>query len=329
MGWKEQGKENEEAYFDLTSAINEDKTLIAQWQDPVQKIDENATVEDQFIKVTFKEGAHGKLKLGADEQTTPVIYKVAKGYTFDQAKGLKVPEILPNKYYKAKAENSGWDKALDLTLEQGETEKVFTAQYEPEADVIPVDPKVTEEDQIKKEKPEGMVLVTYKVTDDTKLYIPNNSKYYVKKEIVVRIPTPVVLTKTNDAVFDGWKNVNVVIEPLDPENTDPNVEKFIWVKQSFKEDTVISDEKVEEIELKIKKPSAGDKRIYIEQMTADAIGKLELIRDGNVIETATNSKFRRKYDIFRLNEPLQSGDLIRYWQEGPSRISDKTTEIVN
>ena len=329
MGWKEQGKENEEAYFDLTSAINEDKTLIAQWQDPVQKIDENATVEDQFIKVTFKEGAHGKLKLGADEQTTPVIYKVAKGYTFDQAKGLKVPEILPNKYYKAKAENSGWDKALDLTLEQGETEKVFTAQYEPEADVIPVDPKVTEEDQIKKEKPEGMVLVTYNVTDDTKLYIPNNSKYYVKKEIVVRIPTPVVLTKTNDAVFDGWKNVNVVIEPLDPENTDPNVEKFIWVKQSFKEDTVISDEKVEEIELKIKKPSAGDKRIYIEQMTADAIGKLELIRDGNVIETATNSKFRRKYDIFRLNEPLQSGDLIRYWQEGPSRISDKTTEIVN
>ena len=329
MGWKEQGKENEEAYFDLTSAINEDKTLIAQWQDPVQKIDENATVEDQFIKVTFKEGAHGKLKLGADEQTTPVIYKVAKGYTFDQAKGLKVPEILPNRYYKAKAENSGWDKALDLTLEQGETEKVFTAQYEPEADVIPVDPKVTEEDQIKKEKPEGMVLVTYKVTDDTKLYIPNNSKYYVKKEIVVRIPTPVVLTKTNDAVFDGWKNVNVVIEPLDPENTDPNVEKFIWVKQSFKEDTVISDEKVEEIELKIKKPSAGDKRIYIEQMTADAIGKLELIRDGNVIETATNSKFRRKYDIFRLNEPLQSGDLIRYWQEGPSRISDKTTEIVN
>ncbi|MDU7113977.1 MAG: InlB B-repeat-containing protein, partial [Peptoniphilus harei] len=103
MGWKEQGKEKEEAYFDLTSAINEDKTLIAIWQNPVQKINDTDPVEEQFIKVTFKEGTHGKLKLDKAEQTSPVTYKVAKDLSFDQAvkAGLEVPEITPAKYYKA------------------------------------------------------------------------------------------------------------------------------------------------------------------------------------------------------------------------------------
>ena len=332
MGWKEQGKENEEAYFDLTSAINEDKTLIAIWQDPVQKIGDIDTVEDQFIKVTFLKGAHGTLKEGQTEDIEKVTYKVAKGLSFAEAKGLIVPEIVPNKYYKAKAENSGWDKALDLTLATGETEKVFTALYEPEADVIPVDPEVTDDEEIQKEKPEGMVLVQFKVTDDNKFYLVGNAKYYVKKETEVRIPTPVVLEKNIDDVFKGWEAVKIVNEPLDPNTTDPNATKIQWVKQSFKEDTVISDEKIEEIKLIITKPFAGDKRIYIKQMSADSTGKLELLRNGNVIETVNNKKFTRRgkdYNVFDLTNALQSGDTIRYWQEGSSRISDRTTEIIN
>ena len=327
MGWKEQGKENEEAYFDFNTPITADKTLIAQWQDPVQKIGDTDPVEEQFIEVTFLKGDHGILKDGQTENLEKVNYKVAKDYTFDQAvqAGLKVPEIAPAKYYKVKNENSGWDKELKLEGQNIE----FTAQYEPEADVIPVDLTVTDEEQIQNEKPEGMVLVTFKVSDDNSFYIPKNAKYYVKKETEVRVQTPVVLEKTINAVFNGWKNVTLVNEPIDPNTTDPDAKKLQWVKQAFKEDTVISDEQTDEIKLKIKKPSAGDTRIYIEQMSADSTGKLELIRGGKVIETVTNSKFRRKYDIFKLNESLQSGDLIRYWQEGSSRISDKTTEIIN
>lgn len=331
MGWKNKG---EDTIFDFTKPITEDKVLVAQWQEPVQKINDGDPVEEQFIKVTFKQGTHGQLvpdKNKQDKKAETVTYKVVKDYSFDQAvkHGLVVPEIAPAKYYKAVDANGGWDKALDLTLAAGETEKVFTAQYEPMADVIPVDPKVTDPNVIEKEKPEGMVLVTFKVSDDNSFYIPNNAKYYVKKDVEVRVPTPVVLEKTIDAIFNGWKAVTIVNEPIDPNTTDPAAKTFHWVKQSFKEDTVISDEKTDEIKLKIKKPSAGDTRIFIKQMSADSTGKLELIRGGNVIETATNSKFRRKYDIFKLNEPLQSGDLIRYWQEGSSRISDKTTEIIN
>ena len=320
MGWKEKGKENEESYFDLTSPITKNKTLVAIWQDPVQEIDENAQVEEQFIKVTFSEGKHGKLN---GKRT----YKVAKDLSFDEAvkKGLKVPTISPDKYYKAKDANSGWDK--ELKLEGKDIE--FIAQYEPEADVIPVDPDVTDDNQIEKEKPEGMVLVTFKVSDDDKLYIPNNDKYYVKKNIEVRIPTPVVLEKTNDAIFNGWQKVKLVEETLDPNDKDPKAEKFIWVKQSFEDDTTISDVNTEEIKLIIKKPFAGDKRIYIEQMSADSEGKLELIRDGEVIETVSNSKFRRKYEVFNLGEPLQSGDVIRYWQESSSKISDSTEDFIN
>lgn len=67
-------------------------------------------------------------------------------------------------------------------------------------------------------------------------------------------------------------------------------------------------------------------------MSADSTGKLELIRNGVVIETTTNKKFKRRrkeYNVFELNNALQTGDTIRYWQEGSSRISDKTTEIIN
>ena len=328
MGWREQGKENEEAYFDLTSAINEDKTLIAIWQDPVQKIGENDPVEEQFIKVTFLKGAHGTLKEGQTENLEKVTYKVAKGLSFDQAKGLIVPEIVPAKYYKAKAENAGWDKALELAEQNIE----FTAQYEPEADVIPIDPAVTPDDKLQEDKPEGMVLVEFKVSDDNNFYIPNNVKYYVKKDTEVRIPTPVVLEENIDDVFEGWKDVNIVNEPLDPNTTDPDAKLFQWVKQAFKEDTVISDNKTDEIKLIITKPFAGDKRIYIEQMSDDLIGKLELIRAGNVIETVNNKKFnrrRKEYNVFDLTNALQSGDTIRYWQESSSRKSDYTTEIIN
>ncbi len=333
MGWKEEGKENETAYFDLTSAINENKTLVAQWQDSVQNIDENDTVEDQFIKVIFKKGGHGKLSVDDTEQVKSVAYKVDKTYDFKTAKlnGLIVPKVIADTYYKVKEANDGWDKALNLTLASGKIEKIFTAQYEPKADVIPIDPKVTPDDKLQDDKPEGMVLVTFKVSDDNNFYIPNNAKYYVKKDVEVRVPTPVVLEKTINAVFNGWKDVKLVDEPIDPNTTDPDAKKLQWVKQSFKDDTVISDKTADEIKLLIKKPFAGDKRIYIKQMSADSTGKLELIRAGNLIETVTNKKFtrrRKEYNVFDLTNALQSGDIIRYWQEGSSRISDKTTEII-
>ena len=324
MGWKEQGKEKEEAYFDLTSAINEDKTLIAIWEKPVQKIGENDTVEEQFIKVTFKEGTHGKLKLDKDEQTSPVTYKVAKNLTFDQAvkAGLEVPEIDPAKYYKAVDAYSGWDKELNLTLAEGETEKIFTAQYEPEADVIPVEPGKTDT-QTKEEKPEGMVLVTFKVSDDNKFYLVGNAKYYVKKETEVRIPTPVVLEKNIDDVFKGWQAVNIVNELLDPNTTDPNATKIQLVKQSFSEDTVISDQGVTELKLVIDIPRPGEKIVYIKELSNGATGKLEVI-SGSESKTYDNTTYKRRgktSNVFKLDSSVQSGDILKYWAEDGSRRS--------
>ncbi len=322
MGWKEQGKENKEAYFDLTSAINEDKTLIAIWQDPVQKINDGVTVEEQFIKVTFLKGAHGTLKDGQTENLEKVIYKVAKGLSFEDAKDLIVPGIAPAKYYKSNAENSGWDKALDLTLATGETEKVFTALYEPEADVIPVEPGKTDT-QIEEEEPEGMVLVTFKVSDDNKFYLVGNAKYYVKKDTEVRIPTPVVLEKNIDDVFKGWQDVKIVNEPLDPNTTDPNATKIQLVKQSFSEDTVISDQGVTELKLVIDIPRPGEKIVYIKELSNGATGKLEVI-SGSESKTYDNTTYKRRgktSNVFKLDSSVQSGDILKYWAEDGSRRS--------
>ena len=317
MGWKEEGKDE---FFKLDTAINEDKTLIAQWQEQVQKIDENATVEEQFIKVTFLKGAHGTLKEGQTDGIEKVTYKVAKDLTFDKAQqaGLEVPEIAPAKYYKAVEDNSGWNQALELNKQ----DITFIAQYEPAADVIPVEPGKTDT-QIEEEKPEGMVLVTFKVSDDNKFYLVGNAKYYVKKETEVRIPTPVVLEKNIDDVFKGWQDVNIVNEPLDPNTTDPNATKLQWVKQSFSEDTVIADQGVTELKLVIDIPRAGEKIVYIKELSNGATGKLEVI-SGSGSKTYDNTTYKRRgktSNVFKLDSSVQSGDILKYWAEDGSRRS--------
>lgn len=327
LGWKEKGKESETAYFEFTTAIKEDKTLVAQWTNAVQKIGEDDTIDtEKFIKVTFKEGQHGKLKLADTEQTSPVTYKVAKGISFAEAKaaGLEVPEIAPAKYYKVKQDQEGeapkygWDK--ELKLEGAEIE--FIAQYEPIADVIPVEPGKTDT-QTEEEKPEGMVLVTFKVSDDNKFYLVGNAKYYVKKETEVRIPTPVVLEKNIDDVFKGWQAVNIVNELLDPNTTDPNATKIQWVKQSFSEDTVISDQGVTELKLVIDIPRAGEKIVYIKELSNGATGKLEVI-SGSGSKTYDNTTYKRRgktSNVFKLDSSVQSGDILKYWAEDGSRRS--------
>ena len=310
MGWKE--NESDTTYFDFAkTAITENKTLIAIWQDSVQKINDGDTVEEQFIKVTFNEGKHGKLKLDKAEQTSSVTYKVAKNLSIDQAvkAGLKVPEIVPAKYYKAKAKNKGWDKELNLTLEEGKTEKIFTAQYEPQADVIPVDPKVTDEEQIKKEKPEEMVLVTFVVPEE-KAYMDTAYKFYVAKNKEVKIKPPVVYNKVDDYEFKEWQ--------------EKTLQEGMLV-ESYKDDTTIPANGVDIPDMEIQLPNAGDTIVTVIKNTEGATGKLVVIVNGQekVIESKEVTKKKRKGRrfvtektvYFELPQAVQSGDSIKYWAE--------------
>ena len=281
VGWKEQGKDE---YFNLTSAINENKTLVAKWQDPVQAIGENDIVEDEFIKVKFEQGAHGTL----NGQT---VFKVAKNLSFDQAvkAGLKVPEIAPAKYYKAKTENSGWDKVLELSG----NDITFTAQYELESNVIPVDPKKSNE-ELKKDMPEGMVLVDFKV-DENKAYLLGDSKFYVKKDEVVNIEPPLVRRlelangEHNDYVFKGWDLTQINNE---------------W---KFTEDTTISDGAKVKPTITIILPSAGDPEVSVESMTEGAIGYLEVIRKGE--DPVTIKAVEDEYGIYYFDIAPTLGEL--------------------
>lgn len=317
MGWK---NKDETTIFDFTKPITEDKVLVAQWQKPVQTIGENDPVEEQFIKVTFKQGVHGQLIPDKDKQdvtAATVTYKVAKDYTFDDAikHGLVVPGIAPANYYKAKDANSGWDKELKL---KGQN-TTFTAQYEPVADVIPIDPNVTPDDKLQEDKPEGMVLVQFKVADDTKFYLDKNVKYYVKQDTEVRIPTPVVLNKNIGEAFKGWKDVNVVNEPIEA-TQDPNAKTFEWVKQNFKTDTTITDEHLVEPKIFITAPKAGAKIVYIEILDGD-IGKLQVVGHDRIYENTKYTRRGKSYRVFKLDQALKIGDGIRYWAEAGGKAS--------
>ena len=287
MGWKE--KETDTDYFDFATPITEDKTLIAIWEKPVQKIGENDTVEEQFIKVTFKEGTHGKLKLDKSEQTSPVTYKVAKDLNFDQAvkAGLEVPEIAPAKYYKA----MGWDKALELSGENID----FTALYEPIADVIPIDPEVTPDDKLQEDKPEGMVLVEF-IVDENKAFMTGDTKFYVKANEPVNIETPVVHPLTldnehNDYVFKGWS--------MDTEDENNKV--------SFVSNTTIDDSEKERPDIQISRPMPNANNIIISVLTDGAVGYLEIKGDGIPNNTRIEVSKRGRMNIFYVKKAIGRG----------------------
>ena len=325
MGWKE--KETDTSYFNFDTPITADKTLIAIWQAPVQKIDENDTVEDQFIKVTFKQGAHGKLFDNQNPGFEKVTYKVAKDYSLDQAinAGMIVPGIKSDKYYKINQEengqliNGGWDNELKL---EGK-DATFTAQYEPIADVIPVDPDVIDEDKIKEEKPEGMVLVEF-IVDEKEAYMEGITKYYVAKDKVVEVPSPLVFNRSDVESFKGWKFNN---------------ETTMEIKGSFSKDTKISDKILEKPDIHIKVPSPGIDFIELKDITDGAKGKLEVISNGQS-KTYDNTEKRvrvrrgRRFVIekipgFILDQELKSGDIINFWstnENGDSKVYQYTVQ---
>ena len=321
MGWKENASDKN--YFDFATPITANKTLIAIWQDSVQKIDENTKVEGEFIKVTFLQGAHGQLvpdKDKQDQKAKTVVYKVAKADTFEDAvkHGLVVPGIAPAKYYKVAEDQPGvpakygWDQPLDLTLKTGETEKVFTAQYELVANVIPVDPNQDDE-ILKQEKPEEMVLVVFKV-DPKKAFMTGDTKFYVKRSELVNIKAPVVHPLTledgqvNDYEFKGWSLV-----------TNDSTKQV-----SFTDDTTIIDSPAEKPDIRIRNPRPNAKMIFIQELTKDATGHLEVIR-GNQRATVTSSKrgTRNVFDLSALDgNCVNKNDLIRFYAEKDGIKSD-------
>ena len=288
MGWKEKGKESEvDAFFNLDSKITAKKTLVAQWTKAVEKIGENDTVDkEHFIKVTFKQGKHGQLDGGE------VSYKVAKDYSFDQAKanGLVVPAIQPNEYYKTQDANFGWDKELKLAGQ----DITFIAQYELVANVIPVDP-TKDDETLKKEKPEEMVLVVFKVPED-KAFMTGNTKFYVKKSEPVNIEAPVVHPLTleneyNDYVFKGWSM-----------NTEDENNKV-----SFVSDTEIIDSIQEKPDIQINRPKPNSSNIIISVLTEGAAGYLEIIGDGIPSNTIIEASKRGRLNIFYINKEIGRG----------------------
>ena len=329
LGWKENSSDAD--YFDFENKpIDKDIVLHAQWTDAVEKINDGGSIDtEKFIKVTFKQGDHGKLKLADTEQTSPVTYKVAKGISFAEAKaaGLEVPEIAPAKYYKTKDTNESWDKALDLTLEAGETEKIFTAQYEPEADVIPVDPEVTDDEEIQKEKPEGMVLVQFKVPED-KAFMTGDSKFYVKANTDVEIDTPVVhkLTLENDEVndyeFKSW-------DMTKGENDKWTYENGKW---KFEQDTIIGEEEKERPDIQISRPVPKANNIIISVLTDGAKGYLEITGDGIPNNTRIEASKRGRMNIFYINKVIGRGlkrdDVIKIYAVKDGIKSEEREYIV-
>ena len=198
----------------------------------------------------------------------------------------------------------------------------FTAQYELVSNLIPVDTKgktPEEIEQLKKDKPEGTVVVDFKVADEDKTLLDGITFYYVKKDTVVTIDSPVVMAKTKDYTFDGWKNV-----------------KFEDDKHTgqFNQDTTITDTIIDIVGMTVRFPVAGQNRMDILQLPDGETGKLQVIRGKNTydLEVTTYKRRRKVHKIFDLSSLpggcIQSGDMIKYWTEKNGQKSKEYHEII-
>lgn len=304
MGWKE--KKTDKNNYNFDTPITKDKTLVANWEKAVKKIDENETVGEEFIKVIFKEGSRGKLTIKDTEQTKPVAYKVGKDLSFADALkyGMLVPDIKANEYYKAQQANEGWDKALELNKQ----DITFTAQYEIEDNVIPIKPEKTDK-QIKDETPDDMVVVDFKV-DSNRAYLLGTDKFYVKRNQLVNIKAPLVVKTDNEYNFKAWD--------LNTEDVNNQV--------SFATDTTIREAKEEKPDMEIKEASVGLNFIELRELTDGAVGHIILTREDqsfeftNVEITKTIRQGRRRrqevvrgFDLASQGIALESGDRIQYY----------------
>ncbi len=316
MGWKEKGQENQTAFYDFNTEIIADKTLVAIWEKAVQEIGENDPVGKEFIKVIFKEGTHGKLTIDDVAQTDSPAYKVGKDLSFEEAVryGLIVPTIKPNEYYKAQETNSGWDQPLEL---KGK-DITFIAQYELESNVIPIKPGKTDE-QIQREKPDGMIVVDFKV-DPEKAYMVGPTKFYVKKNEPVNIKPPLVVKTDLSYNFKAWDL-----------NTEDEANKV-----SFDDDRTIEEAPEEKPEIVIQDPVAGLNFIELKELTNGATGFLTIIRGDEIYEfnlvektkkVRQGRRFREEkikgFDLKENNITLQSGDRVRYYSVNGKLESDR------
>lgn len=306
-GWKEKDKEKEsDPDYDFNTEIIADKTLVAIWENAVQKIDENDTVGEQFIKVIFREGNRGKLTIKDTEQTKPVAYKVGKDLSFADAVkyGMLVPDIKPNEYYKAQQANEGWDKPLELN----KTDITFIAAYEIESNVIPIKPGKTDK-QIKDQTPDDMIVVDFKV-DDNRAYLLGTDKFYVKRNQLVNIKAPLVVKTDITYNFKVWD--------LNTEDENNQV--------SFATDTTIREAKEEKPDIEIRTTSVGLNFVELRELTDGARGHLILIRGDqsykftNIEITKTIRQGRRRrqevvkgFDLKLQGIALESGDRLQYY----------------
>ena len=303
MGWKE--NENDQDYYNFNTKITADKTLVAIWEKAVQKINENDEVGEEFIKVKFEQGEHGTLE-------GDTLYKVGKDLSFEEAVkyGLVVPTIKPNEYYKA----NGWDKELKL---EGK-DITFIAQYELENNVIPIKPEKTDE-QIENEKPEGMIVVDFKV-DPARAYLIGPSKFYVKRSELVNIKAPLVVKTDLSYNFQAWEL-----------NTEDETNKV-----SFDSDRTIEEGIQAKPNIEIRVPRPGNNFIELKELTDGAEGHLIVFSGNDIYEFISVEKIKKVrqgrkfkeekvigFDLTEQNIVIKRGDRINYY----STIDNLQSEI--
>ena len=166
-------------------------TLVV--REPVVEIKDNFPdpIPEGYVKVEFKEGAHGKL-----EGTTKFLVKDGSAKTI-----INAPTIKPNANYEAK-KGANWDPAIPETFtgtKENNKSFTFTAQYT----YIGKDVVEQKPGDKKPDVPDNFVKVEFKKGDHGVISSEETTIYWVNPEKEVTLTAPTV-TPNHGYKHTGW-----------------------------------------------------------------------------------------------------------------------------
>lgn len=189
-GWISGEKEYGTDLADYKEAIKADVVFTAKYEDVTPVVEPTVVVDPTttdpktgYVRVTFKAGDNGKLKLGTVDNLNEKVYDIKEGTTLEDAKAatpkFEIPEIKPNDGFKALDTNAGWDKLMAAKFDKAEAPYIYTAQYEPiSTPPVPDKPLVITDPT--ENMPDGYVRITFNKGANGTLRVNTNSDLSTK-----------------------------------------------------------------------------------------------------------------------------------------------------
>lgn len=264
-------------------------------------------IPNGYVKVEFKEGAHGKL-----QGTTKFLVKEGA-----ESNTINPPTIVPNKLWKASDKN--WNPEIPATFTPADANDksfTFTAQYT----YTGKDSEPQKPNENKPDVPDNFVKVEFKKGDHGIISSEEATIYWVDPTKSVKFTPPVVTPNTNYS-HKGWKICEKDVDPA----VEATYAKETEIVAQYKETVVTKDPKDQTNYAKVEFV-AGTNGIFEQANGADQITTFWVLKGEkasfNAPTVTPNENFKFKAWSPEIQEKYTENQTHTAQYEATSNVSD-------